>query len=130
LSKVNAQNELTLHNLNLFQGGAIDGDRLFRLGYFALFIFLPIGVWASKRLRGRLTRTFPIVPLWLAGLFLMAWALSVLTKHGLDGSYSATATFPLSHGVSEVLESSVEVMTGIAGYLSLQRSRLFGAPAG
>ena len=128
-NSVNAQHELNLHNLNIFQGGAIDGDRLFRLGYFGLFVFLPVGVWASRRLRERLEPTFPIVPIWLAGLFLMAWALSEITKHGIADSYSTAATYPLSHSLSEVLESSVEVMTGIAGYLSLQRSRLIRTSA-
>jgi hypothetical protein len=126
-NSVNAQGEMNLHNLNVFQGGTIDGDRLFHVGYFVLFVFIPIGVWASRRLRARIEPSFPIMPIWLAGLFLMAWVLSEITNHVIGSHYPASATFPLSHSLSEVLESSVEVMTAIAGYLSLQRSRLFRA---
>jgi hypothetical protein len=128
-NSVNAQGEMNLHNLNVFQGGTIDSDRLFRLGYFVLFVFIPLGVWASKRLRARLAPNFPIMPMWLAALFLMAWVLSEITNHVIGSSYPSSATFPLSHSLSEVLETSVETMTAIAGYLSLRRSRLFRASA-
>ncbi len=121
LGSFNAQHELNLHNINIFQGGTIDGDRLFRIAYIGLFVLLPAATWISARVRRRFEGVVPIMPPWLAALFLAAWVLAEIVRHAFDGSYSPEATYPLTHAVSEVLESSVEVMAGIAGYLSLRR---------
>jgi hypothetical protein len=121
LGEFNAQHELNLHNINIFQGGAIDGDRLFRMAYIGLFVLLPALTWVSARARRRLDGLVPIMPPWLAGLFLAAWVIAEIARHAIDGTYSPEATYPLTHSVSEVLESSVEIMAGIAGYLSLRR---------
>lgn len=132
LSEFNAQGETNLHNLNAFQGTAIDGDRLFKIGYFGLFVLLPILAYVSSTLRARLERLVPIVVPWLAGLFLTAWVLSAIARVTFDGVYSSDAIYPLTHSIAEVLEAAVEVMAGIVGYLSWQRMRHgppFGSPS-
>jgi hypothetical protein len=122
---VNAQDETNLHNLNVFQGTLIDGDRLFKFGYLTLFVLLPALTWISKRARGWLQRTVPIAPVWLALLFLLAYLASDVANNVLDGTYESI--YPLSHSTSEVQESLVEMMAGIMGFLSLRRIR-GGAP--
>lgn len=132
LGQFNAQGETNLHNLNAFQGTAIDGDRLFKVGYFGLFVLLPVLALISSSLRRRLERLVPIVVPWLAGLFLAAWVLSAFARLTFDGAYSSDAIYPLTHSIAEVLEAAVEVMAGIVGYLSWQRMKHgppFGEPA-
>ncbi|MGB2710170.1 MAG: hypothetical protein WBC33_01540 [Conexibacter sp.] len=126
-SAVNAQDETNLHNLNVFQGTLIDGDRLFKFGYLTLFVLLPALTWISARARRRLDGLVPIAPPWLALLFLLAWVAADVANNTLSGAYSSI--YPLSHSVSEVQESCVEVMAGIMGYLALRRARGASKPS-
>lgn len=129
LGEFNAQGETNLHNLNAFQGTAIDGDRLFKIGYFGLFVLLPAIALLSSSMRRRLERLVPIVVPWLAALFLMAWVLATIARLTFEGAYSSDAIYPLTHSIAEVLEALVEIMAGVVGYLSWQRMR-HGPPLG
>ncbi len=120
-SSLNAQDETNLHNLNIFQGTLIDGDRLFKLGYLALFVVIPLVAWAWPRARRWLDRILPITPPWLALLFLLAYLGSEVVNHTFSGIYDSI--YPLTHSTSEVQESCVEFMAGIVGLLSLLRMR-------
>ena len=119
ISGVNAQDETTFHNVNFLQGGLFDGDRLFRAGWLAFFVLLPLVCWLWPRVRDRLSPLLPIAPVWLAMLFLASWILALVALNLFDSGYDAL--YPISHATSEIQESSVEVLMAIAGLLTLRR---------
>jgi hypothetical protein len=117
---VNAQDETTFHNVNFLQGGIFDGDRLFRAGWLAFFVLLPLGCWLWPRMRARLGPYVPIAPLSTAVLFFSSWMLALVALNVFDTS-SYTAIYPISHATSEIQESVVEVLMAVAGLLGLRR---------
>lgn len=122
LSEVNAQDETTLHNLQPFQGTVLDGDRLFRLGWGVLFVLLPIAAALVPRWRGWLRRTVPLVPLWLSGLFVATYAFSRLAVELLGGE-GWDATYAAGSAATEIQEMLIEVLMGVAAFLTLRDMR-------
>lgn len=122
LVDANAQNEANLHNVNVFQGTTLDGDRLFRIGWMTLFVLLPAAAWASARVRDLRARLLPVVtPLWLAGLFAMAWILTAVFTRVFEDGY--TATYAIGSAGTEIQEATVEVLMGVSGLLTLLHVR-------
>ena len=117
---VNAQDETTFHNVNFLQGGMFDGDRLFRVAWIGFFVLVPLGCWAWPRLRRLLDPLVPVVPAWLALLFLASWVIALIALNLFDTS-SYTSEYPISHATSEIQEGVVEVLMAVAGLLTLRR---------
>jgi hypothetical protein len=117
LAEANAQDETTLHNLNLFQGTSLDGDRLFRLAWIGLFVAVPALAWLWPRGRRLLTRHLPVVPLWLAGLFLAAWVFTTIAVRIFDGGWDAT--YAIGSAGTEIQEALVELLMGLAAFVVL-----------
>lgn len=122
IAHINEQDETTLHNLTPFQSGAFDGDRLFKLAWMGLFVAIPLlaAVWPKARVW--LRRTVPVVPLQLALLFVLAWVVGTISTYVFDGSMY-DSIYSLSHSVSEIQESIVETLIGIAAFVTLRRVR-------
>ena len=106
---VNVQQEFNLHNLVWLHTRGLDGvektgisalltvHKLFDLFWLTFFCLLPLGVARSHRLRGRISEVnLPLVPAFIALLFLVNFALSQLVQLFL--------TPELSHSRIEVKE--------------------------
>jgi hypothetical protein len=84
IKAVNAQDELTLHNLNVLQGGE-SGERnpvelLFFIFGIAFTAAAPIVASLSERASRRLRKHVPVVPWVFGALFLGNYALSKLVE--------------------------------------------------
>lgn len=121
LAEANAQDETTLHNLNLFQGTTLDGDRLFRLAWIGFFVALPVLAWLWPRARRLLTPRVPLAPLWLAFLFLSGWVLTTIAVRVFDSGYDAT--YAIGSAGTEIQEAIVELLMGLAALLVFRRVR-------
>jgi len=121
LRGANAQDETNLHNLGLFQGTQLDGDRLFRIGWISFFVLLPLAAWALPRLRRALAPRLLIAPAWMAGLFLSAWIATTIAVDVFDGVYNGI--YATSSAATEIQEALVELLIGIWALLTLQRVR-------
>jgi hypothetical protein len=84
IKAVNAQDELTIHNLNLFQGG--EGgelnpvERLFFIFGLTFTLVVPMLAALSARASDWLGRRLPVVPLVFGALFVGNYALSKLVE--------------------------------------------------
>jgi hypothetical protein len=75
--KENMQGELNLHNMPLFQDGALQMTRVFSLFWLTLCIAIPLSALMSDRIKALLTQlNFPIIPLILGFQFLLFYILS------------------------------------------------------
>ncbi len=116
LSSVNAQHETTVHNLAVFQGTLLDSDRLFQLGALVFVVLIPVAAWLVPGARRRITKVLPVVPLWIAALFVASELLSFVMRHVVHGVYRIPFHGPSAY---EIEESSIEVMMALAGLLTL-----------
>jgi hypothetical protein len=121
LSEVNAQGETTFHNLRTFQGTTLDGDRLFRVGWFAVFVLLPLAAWLVPRWRRRLNELLPVVPIWVAALFVTAFVFTHVAKSVFDHDW--TSIYAIGSAATEIQEACVEAMMGVAAFTVLQGVR-------
>lgn len=115
ISSVNAQGETTLHNLQPFQGTAFDGDRLFRLAWFGIFVLLPLVAWLLPRWGQRLRRLLPVAPLGLAVLFVSAWLSTRVAVELFDADWSSV--YAVGSAATEMQEMVVEVLMGVAAFI-------------
>lgn len=89
LSEVNVQNEINLHNLEVFHGREASGERkdfralllnpgrLFSIFWFLFCLVLPLACFASRSLKARMGRyNIPIASLWFSALFLVNYVIS------------------------------------------------------
>lgn len=118
LTRANAQSETNLHNLNEFQGTLLDGDRLFRFAWVALFVVVPLGVWLVPRVRVRARTLLPVAPLWLAGLFVLAYVLTHLATRSFESNWDSTS-YTIGSAATEIQEASVELLMGVAALMAL-----------
>lgn len=119
LRRANAQDETNLHNLGIFQGTKLDGDRLFRVGWIAFFVLLPVAVWLWPRIRSVVAPRVLIAPAWMAGLFFSVWIATTVAVDVFDGVYNGI--FATSSAATEIQEALVETLIGIWALLTFQR---------
>lgn len=115
ISSVNAQDETTLHNLQPFQGTALDGDRLFRAAWLGIFVLLPVVAWLVPRWGKRLRTLLPVAPLGLAVLFVSAWLLTRVAVGVFDDDW--TSVYAVGSAATEVQEMVVEVLMGVTAFV-------------
>ena len=121
LRSANAQDETNLHNLGLFQGTSLDGDRLFRVAWICFFVLLPVAAWAWPRLRRALAPRVLLAPLWMAALFFSTWIVTTIAVDVFDGVYNGI--YATSSAATEIQEAIVELLIGVWALLTLQRVR-------
>jgi hypothetical protein len=105
LAEANRQHEANLHNLE-FWSGSLDADRLFQLFWLVMGVLAPaVSLWRPAR--RRLQRLVPILPLWLAPLFVLNQALT----RGFDELFTRepdrykSSVFAPSHAIFETKET-------------------------
>jgi hypothetical protein len=125
LGRANAQDETNLHNLGVFQGTKLDGDRLFRLGWICFFVLLPLAAWAWPRIRRAVAPRVLIAPIWMAGLFFCVWIATAIAVDAFDGVYNGI--YATSSAATEIQEALIELLMGIWALLTFQRVRRGGA---
>jgi hypothetical protein len=125
LSRANAQDETNLHNLGVFQGTKLDGDRLFRLAWLSFFVLLPLAAWAWPRIRRAVAPRVLIAPAWMAGLFFSVWIATTLAVDAFDGVYNGI--YATSSAATEIQEALVELLMGLWAVLTFLRVRDPGA---
>jgi hypothetical protein len=111
IKKQNAQKEITLHNLNLFQTKLKDEKgilkyftigKIFRMFSFAFFLLLPLFVIISSWMKKLMNDiNVPVSPVMISVFFLINWIIFKIASLTLTGDDIFFWTF------SEVRESSV-----------------------
>lgn len=115
VKEANMQNELNIHNLNIFHGKTETGqkksflnnllefERLFSLFWFSFCILIPIGFKYNKRIWFLLKEiNLPIVPIFLGSLFLINYLFSKLVE--------ASTKVDLHHYIVEIKESNFSIL--------------------
>lgn len=115
IREANAQDELNVHNLN-FLSGALDPDNMFKGFWFGFGVLIPLGCALSQRLKEVVGRYLPILPVWLAGLFVVNQVLAELTTAGLRGSDLFNGSYGVEHSRQEVLELVVAALLATGAY--------------
>ncbi len=132
LSSINVQNEITIHNLEIFNRMTMDNkvktsfmeliiniERLFSIFWFSCFFVLPIASQSSEKIRNFVQRiNFPLIPLWLASLFVCNYILSILAGY----SYSSLENINLRN-IAEVKECNFAFLFFIVGLICLSKVR-------
>jgi hypothetical protein len=121
LRTANAQDETNIHNLGVFQGTKLDGDRLFRIAWLCFFVVLPLAAWAWPRVRRAVSARTLIAPAWMAGLFVSVWIASTAAVEAFDSVYNGI--FATSSAATEIQEALTETLMGIWALLTFLRVR-------
>lgn len=130
LAHINVQDETNLHNLKELQGGMLDPERLFRLGWLVLFGVLPIAAALWRPVRRRVGRWFPIAPLWLGIVFVFNYVMTVVATKALDGATFYTSIYSPAHATQEIQEAISEMGIGVLAYLTWRAWRTRGRMPG
>lgn len=113
---VNAQEEFNFHNLEALDG-ALDPTFLFKVFWAGFAVLIPLACAISSRLRQTVGRLIPILPLWLAGLFVANQLLAELASLLLDGSTAFNGSYSLDHSRLETTEGVLGVLFAVAAYV-------------
>jgi len=123
LAEANAQGETNVHNLAAL-GGWLNMDRMFQVFWLLIGVVIPLlALWA--RPRRFLQRLVPILPVALAGLFVLN---QILTKALHDafvhdpGLWNSTK-FGFTHGIFETKETVSCVLLATGFWLLVLRDR-------
>jgi len=114
--EINAQEEFNFHNLNALDG-VLDVTFLFKVFWATFAVLVPLACAVSFRVRGILGRLIPILPLWLAGLFVLNQLLAELASVLLSGSERFNGSYSLEHSRLEITECVVAVLFAVAAYV-------------
>ena len=115
LAEINMQDEINIHNLNIFHGKTEDGqsksfwgrlfemERLFSLFWFSFCFVLPIVSLLNARIFGFLKKiNIPIVPISLGVLFMINYLMSkIVETHILND---------MQHYLVEMKESNISIL--------------------
>lgn len=127
IREANAQDELNVHNLD-FLSGALDPDNMFKAFWFGFGVLIPVGCALSRRLKDVVGRYVPILPLWLAGLFVVNQVLAELATAGLRGSDLFNGSYGVEHSRQEVLELGVAALLATGAYCVWREAARSSAP--
>ena len=128
IAESNAQRELTFCNLSRFDG-LFTFETAFQLFWLGFGIAIPVLCALSATLRRFVSRLIPILPLWLAALFVVQQATGELVQVYLDanpGLYHDEA--PLSANRFEVTETILAALLAVGALLTLRDVREPRAP--
>jgi hypothetical protein len=119
LAAVNSQDELNLHNLNIFyRTNFFTVDRLFDIFWFLFAVVVPAAVLAFPRVRAVALRVMPVLPWGLGALFLWDYFLAKAARPLIDGRYSYAA-IPLRQAIQEIKESNYSILFVLAGLYAI-----------
>ena len=113
LSEVNTQQELNLHNLD-----SLGFYRLFKLFWIGFGVVVPIACALSARLRSRLSRLIPILPVWFAALFVIQELIADFVGGILSANPDLYHGFrPALFNRSEITETVLSLLFAIAAFV-------------
>jgi hypothetical protein len=120
VSEANSQDEITVHNLTALEGW-LEIERLFQLFWIAFAVIVPVACAVSARTRTWLERLIPILPLWIAALFVANQACAEI----VDAVFSSSpdlyrGTIPLDQGRFEITETNVALLFALAAFVVLR----------
>jgi hypothetical protein len=123
VGQANTQDETTVHNLAVFSG-EFDMDHLFQLFWLVMGVVIPVlALWARPR---RFLRRFvPILPVGLAGLFVLNQVLtrSFHAAFSRDAGLWNSTTFGFNHGIFETKETVASLLLATGFWLLVWRDR-------
>jgi hypothetical protein len=122
IQEVNEQDELNVHNLEVF-GGALSIDFLFKAFWAGFGVLIPVASAISSRFREVVGRFIPILPLWLAGLFVVNQLLGELATVGLRDSNLFNGSYGVEHSRQEILELGVTALLAVGAYVVWRDAR-------
>lgn len=122
MSAANAQGETNLHNLKQFHG-LIDVDRLFRIGWGAMFVVIPLLAWASRSWRERFVRYIPVAPAGVALLLIVNWLATLAAGFVFNRSGAYASIYDPGHAATEIQEALTAVLIAVAAYVALAAAR-------
>ncbi len=146
LAEINAQGEINFHNLYGNSNGQNASDLIFKAFWFGFGVVLPLVAAASRTARSFLGRYLPVVPLWLAVLFVFqqllwqpvqaSWRANPSAWHGTyRGTIGGQGEFRVNTpaeaaasgmknpaGLSEVMETNLELLLAIGALLVYRRA--------
>jgi len=123
LETANRQEELNLHNLEVFSG-SLNPDGLFQLFWLVVGIIVPLAALVP-RARRLLQRLVPILPIALAPLFV----LNQLFTRGFDELFTRqpdlykSSVFPAEFAIFEVKETVASLLLAAAFWVLVRRWR-------
>ena len=125
LSRLNAQNEINLHNIQAvhqwnpdgsekgFFGKLVNMNRLFSVFWLGVFVLLPLAVIYSDRVRQFVgSAGIPLPPLWIGGLFLTSFVVYKVFAFIYVGS-------PWAHTLDELKEASYAAIYAFVAVVAL-----------
>ena len=122
IREVNEQDEITLHNLEAFDG-LLDVDRLFQLFWLVIGVIVPLAALHAG-LRKRLRRLLPLLPAPLAIAFvfnqLLTWGTDALLE-AEPALYNST-TFPVGHSIFEIKETGACLLLALGFWFVLRHA--------
>jgi hypothetical protein len=119
LASANTQDELNLHNLNIFEKSHFfTVDRLFDIFWFLFAVSVPAAALALPKLRNLLVKWMPVVPWALGALFLWDYLLAKAAKSLFAARYTF-APIPFPQAVQEIKESNYSVLFVLAGLFAI-----------
>ena len=125
LLPVNAQEELNIHNLSIFdKNGFFTVDRLFDIFWFLFAVTVPAASLALPRVRSLAVKSMPVVPWALGALFLWDYLLAKLAKPLFASRYTFDL-IPLRQAVQEIKESNYSVLFVLAGWFAIWELKRF-----
>jgi len=124
-AKLNAQNEINLHNIQAVHQWNPDGtekgffeklvnmNRLFSVFWLGAFVVLPLAVISSDRVRHLVGRAgVPVPPLWIGGLFLTVYVVYKVFATIYAGSLWA-------HTLDELKEAGYAAVYAVVAVVAL-----------
>jgi hypothetical protein len=86
-----------------------------------LFVLVPLVAWLAVRWRERIRSLLPLAPLWIAGLFVLAWVFGRGAEQVFEGGYDAL--HPIGSAATEIQEAIVEILIAVVAFLTLREVR-------
>lgn len=123
LAAVNSQDELNLHNLDIFyRSNFFTVDRLFDIFWFLFAVTVPAAAFALPAARRLVARIMPLLPWGLGALFLWDYFLAKVAKPLFAARYTYAA-IPLRQAIQEVKESNYSILFILAGLFAIWELR-------
>ena len=126
LAELNEQDEINLHNLDLFSGW-LSADRLFQIFWVGFGVLIPVAAAVSARVRDFLRNLMPVLPLAIALLLIANQLLADLCRELFDGRYASI--YPLTYAVFEIKEQVISVLLAAGAILWYRGLRRGDVPA-
>lgn len=119
LRDANVQGELNFHNLEVL-GVTLEIERLFQAFWVVFAVLVPIACAFSERARITLGRLIPVLPLWIAALFVVDQVLAELVEAFLTSNPDLYhGSLPLGTNRWELTETLVALLFAVASWTVL-----------